>query len=56
MIKLLSNAACGFAVFFLVWSLFYFRVLPRIIGHYGKVEKRRKKYDKEIAKIRKAGD
>jgi hypothetical protein len=56
LIKLLSNLLCGLAVFGLLYSVLYFRVFPRLINHYRKVMRASRKYERDVAAIRKDSD
>lgn len=51
LIKLLANLLSGLAIVGLAYSLFYFRLFPRLINHYRKVVRAGREYDKEIAEI-----
>ena len=51
LIKLLANVFCGLFVVVGAYSLFYFRLFPRLIVHYRKVVRAGRKYDREIAEI-----
>ncbi len=51
MVKLLSNLLTGLIIFWLVYNLIYFRVVPRIINHLRRTVVTGRKYDKEVVEI-----
>jgi hypothetical protein len=53
MIKLIANISCGALALWVFYSIFYFRVFPRMINHYRVVTKRQRKYDSDIDEIKK---
>lgn len=56
LIKLLTNLVCGLVIVGGVYGLFYFRLLPRLIGHYRKVVRAGRGYEKELIEIQHAAD
>jgi len=53
LIKILANLFCGLGIVGGIYSLFYFRLFPRLINHYRKITKAGREYEKEIADIQK---
>lgn len=51
LIKLLANVLCGLLAVAALYSIFYFRLFPRLIAHYRKVVLAGRKYDKDIRSI-----
>lgn len=56
LVKLLANFIPAMIVVGLFYSLFYFRVVPRLIAHYRKVMTRDRAYEKEITEIQDEGE
>lgn len=54
--KYLFNILGGISAIYLIYWLFYFSGIPKLIKHYGKIMARRKLYDKEIDKINKKSE
>ena len=51
MIKNLTNILCGIVAVVVVWRIFFFWVMPRLVDHYGATRKRQKEYEEKLRKI-----